>query len=174
MVSIRTNLMALTGQQHQAQAQDNLSTAMERLSSGLRVNGAKDDAAGLAIGNRMTSQITGRTQAMRNANDGVSLTQTAEGALNEVNDIDRLPGKAVNVILGDPSTTVRYADEHSGTTMPADTKLTSLSAACSHIMDADYAEEAARMTKSQILQQTGNSMLTQANHAPQSVLSLLG
>jgi hypothetical protein len=64
MVSIRTNLMALSGQQHQAQAQDNLSTAMGRLSSGLRVNGAKDDAAGQAIGNRPSSQITGRTRSL--------------------------------------------------------------------------------------------------------------
>lgn len=59
---------------------------MERLSSGLRINSAKDDAAGQAIANRMTSQITGLAQAQRNANDGISVAQTAEGALNQVND----------------------------------------------------------------------------------------
>ncbi|WP_340162742.1 MULTISPECIES: flagellin [Halomonadaceae] len=78
-------MMALTGQQHQAQAQDSLSTAMERLSSSLRVNGAKDDAAGQAIGNRMSSQITGQAMAQRNANDGISMSQTAEGALDQIN-----------------------------------------------------------------------------------------
>lgn len=86
MVSIRTNLMALTGQQHQTNAQSTLSTAMERLSSGLRINGAKDDAAGQAISNRMTSQVTGRAMAQRNANDGISVSQTAEGALGQIND----------------------------------------------------------------------------------------
>ncbi|MEI7211017.1 flagellin FliC, partial [Pectobacterium carotovorum] len=59
--------------------------AIERLSSGLRINSAKDDAAGQAIANRMTAQVKGLTQAARNANDGISLTQTAEGNLNEIN-----------------------------------------------------------------------------------------
>src|SRR5690554_4037336 len=59
---------------------------MERLSSGLRINSAKDDAAGQAIANRMTAQITGLAQAQRNANDGISLAQTAEGSLSQIND----------------------------------------------------------------------------------------
>ncbi|ATJ84650.1 flagellin [Halomonas beimenensis] len=86
MASIQTNLPALKGQQHQSRASNTLSTAMERLSSGLRVNGAKDDAAGLGIDNRMTSRINGHAQVQRNANDGVSLAQTAHGALDQINE----------------------------------------------------------------------------------------
>ncbi|PWV68832.1 hypothetical protein [Halomonas sp. A11-A] len=86
MSVINTNLTALKGQSGLSRTQGQLSTAMERLSSGMRVNGAKDDAAGQAIGNRMTSQINGRGMAQRNANDGVSLSQTAQGALDQVNE----------------------------------------------------------------------------------------
>ncbi|GHC30427.1 flagellin [Aidingimonas halophila] len=86
MNAIHTNLAALTSQQHQRQALSEGRTAMERLASGMRVNGAQDDAAGLAIGNRMTSQVNGHAQAQHNANDGISLLQTAEGALSQVND----------------------------------------------------------------------------------------
>jgi flagellin len=78
---INTNIAALTSQRNLNQTSLSLSTSMERLSSGLRVNSAKDDAAGLAISNRMTSQIRGMTVATRNANDGISLAQTAEGAM---------------------------------------------------------------------------------------------
>ncbi|WP_458410861.1 flagellin N-terminal helical domain-containing protein, partial [Citrobacter freundii] len=66
-------------------SQSSLSSAIERLSSGLRINSAKDDAAGQAIANRFTSNIKGLTQASRNANDGISIAQTTEGALNEIN-----------------------------------------------------------------------------------------
>ncbi|EBF4962602.1 flagellin FliC, partial [Salmonella enterica] len=66
-------------------SQSSLSSAIERLSSGLRINSAKDDAAGQAIANRFTSNIKGLTQASRNANDGISLAQTTEGALSEIN-----------------------------------------------------------------------------------------
>src|SRR5690606_31009678 len=83
---INTNITALIGQQNLGRSQSALQTSMERLSSGLRINSAKDDAAGQAIANRMTSQITGLMQAQRNANDGISVAQTAEGALNQVND----------------------------------------------------------------------------------------
>lgn len=86
MSVINTNITALIGQQNLGRAQNDLQTSMERLSSGLRINSAKDDAAGQAIANRMTSQITGLGQAQRNANDGISVAQTAEGALNQVND----------------------------------------------------------------------------------------
>ncbi|QJQ94074.1 MULTISPECIES: flagellin [Halomonadaceae] len=86
MTAINTNLLSLSGQANLKRSQSALTTAMERLSSGMRINGAKDDAAGQAIGNRMTSQINGRSMAMRNANDGVSLSQTAHGALDQIND----------------------------------------------------------------------------------------
>jgi flagellin len=86
MAVINTNITALIGQQNLNKSQSTLSTAMERLSSGLRINSAADDAAGQAIANRMSSQITGLAQAQRNANDGISVAQTAEGALNQVND----------------------------------------------------------------------------------------
>lgn len=86
MPVINTNITSLTTQQGLRQSQSTLATSMERLSSGLRINSAKDDAAGQAIGNRMTSQIRGLAQAQRNANDGVSLGQTAQGALDQVND----------------------------------------------------------------------------------------
>ncbi len=79
---INSNIQSLTAQRNLSSSQASLSTSMQRLSSGLRVNSAKDDAAGLAISDRMTSQIRGLTQAARNANDGISLSQTAEGALN--------------------------------------------------------------------------------------------
>ncbi|WP_322529506.1 FliC/FljB family flagellin [Salinicola sp. LHM] len=86
MAVINTNITSLIGQQNLNKSQSSLQTAMERLSSGSRINSAKDDAAGQAIANRMTSQITGLTQAQRNANDGISVAQTAEGALNQIND----------------------------------------------------------------------------------------
>lgn len=86
MSVINTNIMSLVAQQNLGKSQDALTTAMERLSSGLRINSASDDAAGQAIANRMSSQITGLGQAQRNANDGISIAQTTEGALNQVND----------------------------------------------------------------------------------------
>lgn len=86
MSVINTNITSMIGQQNLSKSQNALQTSMERLSSGLRINSAKDDAAGQAIANRMTSQITGLATAQRNANDGISVAQTAEGALNQVND----------------------------------------------------------------------------------------
>lgn len=86
MSVINTNITSMIGQQNLSKSQSALATSMERLSSGLRINSAKDDAAGQAIANRMSSQITGLSQAQRNANDGISVAQTAEGALNQVND----------------------------------------------------------------------------------------
>ena len=88
---INTNISSLTAQRNLSMSQSSLATSMQRLSSGLRINSAKDDAAGLAISDRMTSQIRGMNQAVRNANDGISLAQTAEGALGEVaNNLQRI------------------------------------------------------------------------------------
>lgn len=83
-MGINTNQMSLNAQRQSSTAQAALGTAMARLSSGMRINTAKDDAAGLAIGERMNSQVRGMTVAIRNANDGISLTQTAEGALTNI------------------------------------------------------------------------------------------
>jgi flagellin len=80
--TINTNVNSLTSQRNLSMSQSSLATSMQRLSSGLRINSAKDDAAGLAISERFTSQIRGLNQAARNANDGISLAQTAEGALS--------------------------------------------------------------------------------------------
>src|SRR3954452_127525 len=84
--TINTNLASLNAQRNLNTSQGALSTAMQRLSSGLRVNSAKDDAAGLSIAERMNAQVRGMTVATRNANDGISLAQTAEGALGKVGD----------------------------------------------------------------------------------------
>ena len=86
-LTINTNVASLNAQRNLERTQGDLSTSMERLSSGLRINSAKDDAAGLAISDRMTSQIRGLNQAARNANDGISLAQTAEGAMQESTNI---------------------------------------------------------------------------------------
>ena len=80
---INTNVASLNAQRNLTTSQGQLATALQRLSSGLRINSAKDDAAGLAISERFTTQIRGLNQAVRNANDGISLAQTAEGALAE-------------------------------------------------------------------------------------------
>ncbi|TMN17029.1 flagellin [Pseudoxanthomonas sp. X-1] len=83
---INTNTMSLNAQRNLSASSNDLATSLQRLSSGLRINSAKDDAAGLAISQRMTSQIRGLDQAARNANDGISLAQTAEGALSTIGD----------------------------------------------------------------------------------------
>lgn len=87
MTTINTNVMSLTAQRNLSASQGSLATSMQRLSSGLRVNSAKDDAAGLAISERMNAQVRGLNVAARNANDGISLAQTAEGALGKVGDM---------------------------------------------------------------------------------------
>jgi flagellin len=93
---INTNIASLNAQRNLTSSQSALQTSLQRLSSGLRINSAKDDAAGLAITDRMTSQIRGLNQAARNANDGVSLAQTAEGGLTEVsNNLQRIRELAV-------------------------------------------------------------------------------
>ena len=84
--TINTNVQSLTAQRNLSTSQSSLATSMQRLSSGLRINSAKDDAAGLSISERMSSQVRGLNQAARNANDAVSLSQTAEGALSSITD----------------------------------------------------------------------------------------
>ncbi|MDX9673504.1 MULTISPECIES: flagellin domain-containing protein [unclassified Pseudomonas] len=86
-LTVNTNTTSLNVQKNLNNASSALSTSMQRLSSGLKINSAKDDAAGLQISNRMSSQIRGNTQAIQNANDGISVAQTAEGALQATTDI---------------------------------------------------------------------------------------
>jgi len=101
MTVINTNTAALRAQNGSRVANQSLSVAMERLSTGKRINSAKDDAAGLAIASSMTSSIRGMSQAIRNANDGISLAQTAEGALGEVtNMLQRIRELAVQSASG--------------------------------------------------------------------------
>ncbi|MDV5240036.1 flagellin [Leclercia adecarboxylata] len=303
MSVINTNLLSLTTQNNLNKSQSALGTAIERLSSGLRINSAKDDAAGQAIANRMTAQVKGLTQAARNANDGISVAQTTEGALNEINTnlqrireltvqaqnntnsnddlvsinnevVDRLKeinrisdqtkfngvkvlasDQTLNIQVGandketigislkqiDSSTlfkgvagmsTVTEASTGAdagtigiltnvaavptngataaipaSTTISADllasidkalssvdslrsslgasqnrfestvnnlnSTVTNITAARSRIEDADYATEVSNMSRAQILQQAGTSVLSQANQVPQGVLSLL-
>jgi flagellin len=275
MSVINTNVMSLTAQRNLNASQNDLSTAIQRLSSGLRINSAKDDAAGLAIATRMTSQINGLNQAVRNANDGISMAQTTESALGEVtNNLQRIRELAVESANGTYSTADRAALDvevqqriseinriatkttfngqnvldgslgsvdfqvgaNVGDTVSVDfstidattntlgvngisvtgadatnanaaitavdTALTSVNTARStlgavqnrfqstvanlqsisestassrsQIQDADFAAETAAMSRAQILQQAGVSVLSQANAMPQSVLKLLG
>ena len=85
-MTINTNVSSLNAQRNLTTSKESLAVSLQRLSSGLRVNSAKDDAAGLAIADRMNAQIKGINVAIRNANDGISLAQTAEGALSKVGD----------------------------------------------------------------------------------------
>lgn len=287
--AINTNVLSLQAQRNLSVSHNGMTTAIERLSSGLRINGAKDDAAGLAISTRFTAQINGLNQAVRNANDGISLLQVAEGAMQEsTNVLQRMRSLAVqsangtysdsdrntlndellqlqseldrigtntsfnniNIVNGTYSATgikfqvganadqfisikindirssalhvqkldpVRHAapgvlplpgETTISTIDTATTAITNidsaldiivknraalgaiqnrfeytvsnlsnvsnnLSAANSRILDTDFALETAHLTKYQILQQAGIAMLSQANSAPQSVLSLL-
>jgi flagellin len=101
MSVVNTNVKSLVAQDSLMKVGRSLSTAMERLSTGNRINSAKDDAAGLSISNRMDSQIRGLTMAVKNANDGISLMQTAEGALDEVtNSLQRMRELAVQAVNG--------------------------------------------------------------------------
>ena len=276
---INTNIMSLNAQRNLSTTQSALATSVQRLSTGLRVNSAKDDAAGLAIAERMNTQVRGMNVAIRNANDAISLSQTAEGSLSKINDMgqrmrelavqsanatnsdsDRqnldaeyqalaeeikrnLAGAAFNGtklfataaaltfqvganaattdqitiktenLAGDNSIVevigAAGADAASiGTAAGAsaalgklDTMLATVNskraefgatqnrfeaviqtlqvsaenqtAARSRIMDADFASETASLTRSQVLQQAGTAMLSQANSLPNNVLSLL-
>ncbi|NYT75020.1 flagellin FliC [Halomonas sp. QX-2] len=280
MSVINTNITALIGQNNLSNSQSMLAKAQERLSSGLRINSASDDAAGQAIANKMSAQIKGMDQASRNASDGISLVQTMEGGLDQVNDnlqrirelavqgandtnteedraaitteineriaeIDRVAGStnfngtdllasgggadlsiqvganttdndvisvsvfdatsvnlgvsgAAAAVSGAGGTNANFqalitAVDDAVETLDTEratlgatlnrfdsvidnlaTTNTNLSEARSRIEDADYAVEVSNMTRANILQQAGTSMLAQANQTPQSVLSLLG
>lgn len=272
---IGTNVSSISAQRQLNKTNSGLTTALERLSSGLRINSAKDDAAGIAIASRFTAQINGYNQGVRNAQDAISLSQTAEGAINEIStnvqrirelavqssnatntstdrtalneevkvlfaEIKRIAGGADfngKKILGASAgalefhvgantgandkitvTTVNLStnatltalsgkgieDATSAQTMitnadallvtlnneraklgavqnrfdsvirAGETTVENLSAARSRIQDADFAKETANLTRFQILQQAGVSVLSQANALPQSVLGLLG
>ena len=107
-LTINTNINSLNAQRNLGASQMSLATSMQRLSSGLRINSAKDDAAGLAIADRMNAQIKGTNVAIRNANDGISLAQTAEGALATVTDaLQRMRELAVQAQNGTNGTTDR-------------------------------------------------------------------
>jgi len=277
MQVINTNVLALNAQRNASASQGALATSIQRLSSGLRVNSAKDDAAGLAIANRMDAQVRGMNVAIRNANDGISLAQTGEGALGKVTDMlqrmrelavqsanatnsssDRsslnseysqlaseitrtLGATAFNgtsllntaatlsfqIGAGTSSVTDQIAINLSDMTSTSGSLATAVAstsgistasaatsamtaidnaldqvnsaratfgamqnrfesvisnlkvasenqtAAKSRIIDADFAQETANLTRAQILQQAGTAMLAQANAAPQGVLSLL-
>ena len=104
-MTINTNVVSLNAQRNLSMSQSSLATSMERLSSGLRVNSARDDAAGLAIASRQTAQIRGINVAIRNANDGISLAQTAEGALATMTDaLQRMRELAVQAQNGSNGT----------------------------------------------------------------------
>lgn len=278
---INSNISSLNAQRRLGESQDSLNTSLQRLSSGLRINSAKDDAAGLYFASRLTSDIRGQTQAARNAGDGISLAQTAEGALGQIsNNLQRIREIAIQAssdTVGDTSglqkevdqltqeisrivqttnfngklllsgsttlsfqvgasgaasnqisiTSVDIASSASGlqtsyaasltatgtvdisTTAKASGELANLSkgidnvnkaratfgavqnrfeavisglqsstenlsSARSRIQDADFAAETASLTRAQILQQAGVSVLAQANTLPQAALSLLG
>ena len=107
---INTNIASLNAQRNLNASQSEANVALERLSSGLRINSAKDDAAGLAISTRFQAQITGLNMAQRNANDGISLAQTAEGALDEVTtNLQRIRELAVQSANATNSTSDRQA-----------------------------------------------------------------
>ena len=110
MASINTNVSSLNAQRSLASTANTLSTSMARLSSGMRVNSAKDDAAGLAIAERMQAQTRGMNAAVRNANDAISLSQTAEGALGSIsNNLQRMRELAVQSASGTNSSSDRVA-----------------------------------------------------------------
>lgn len=260
---INTNIASLNTQRNLSSSQSALNTSLQRLSSGLRINSSKDDAAGLAIATRMDAQYRGMNVAMRNANDAISFAQTAEGGLAKQTDalqrmrelavqsangtnstgdrtnldaefqqlkaeITRIGtdtkfnstavfgGSAVSFQIGaDSGQTISVAAVTSGTIAgditslanantalgAIDTALDAVNttratlgavqnrfesvvanlavsaenqaAAKSRILDADFAQETANLTRGQILQQAGTAMLAQANQLPSGVLALL-
>jgi len=264
MSAINTNINSLNAQRNLAGTALSLSTSMQRLSSGLRVNSAKDDAAGLAIAERMNAQTRGMNVAIRNSNDAISLAATAEGALGAIsNNLQRMRELAVQAsngtnagsditaldaefkLLAAENTRVAGATKFNGTAVIAattfqfqvganagdtisvtgaaavftsaslgatnvtanaelaklDTDIDNINttratwgatqnrfesvisnlrvssensaAARGRIMDADYAQETANLSRAQVLQQAGTAMVAQANQGPQGVLALL-
>ncbi len=276
-IVVNTNIASLNSQRNLSQSSESLATSLQRLSSGLRVNSAKDDAAGLAISQTLTSSIRGNNQGIRNANDGISVAQTAEGAMGQIgNNLQRIREIAVQASNGSVADTNRsqlqkevdqltqeisrivqttnfngtklltsgqsitfqvgasgssdnqvvasgvemsglnsFATSLSGVTtidvttsgaasaalgkMDSDINTVSntraqlgalqnrfqavvanmqnyvenLTSSNSRIMDTDFASETANLTRNQILQQAGTSILGQANQLPQAALNLL-
>jgi flagellin len=264
-LTINTNLQSLNAQRNVTTNQMSLATSIQRLSSGLRINSAKDDAAGLAIADRMNAQIRGTAVAIRNANDGISLAQTAEGALATVTDalqrmrelaiqaqngtngtsdranldteyqalsseITRLAAQtkyngsaivgasagaqvfqvganngdtltitttAVTTVAGDLTTSANASTAVAALDTALNTITTNRAtygaaisrfgfaianlqvtnenqtAARGRIMDADFAQETANLSRAQVLQQAGTAMIAQANALPNEVLALL-
>ena len=120
-LTVNTNVASLTSQRNLGGSQDMLKTSLERLSTGLRINSAKDDAAGLAISERFSAQIKGLNQGVRNANDGISLAQTAEGALGEVtNNLQRIRELAVQASNTTNTATDRAALQNEVTALVAE------------------------------------------------------
>jgi len=139
---VNTNVGSLNAQRQLAGTTKDMSTAMERLSSGKRINTAADDAAGLAISTRMTSQVKGLNMAIRNANDGISLTQTAEGAMQEVTDmLQRMRELAVQASSGAASDSDRTALNNEVTQLKAEIDRVSSSTRFNNvaILDGTYA-----------------------------------
>ena len=126
MISVNTNVSSLNAQRNLSASGSDLATSMERLSSGMRINSAKDDAAGLQISNRLTSQVNGLAVAQRNANDGISMAQTAEGAMSEsTNILQRMRELALQSANGSNSDTDRDALQQEVTALQ--TELTRIS-----------------------------------------------
>ena len=120
-LTINSNLASLNAQRNLRKTERTLSTSMTRLSSGLRINEASDDAAGLAISEKLRAQVRGLAQAQRNANDGISLIQTAEGALNETSDmLIRIRELAVQASNGTLGTSERAAINNEFTALQAE------------------------------------------------------
>ena len=197
---IQHNIMAMNAYRNYTNNTSALSKNLEKLSSGYKINRAGDDAAGLAISEKMRAQIAGLEQAQDNAKSGISLVQTAEGALQEVHDmLNRM------VTLADQSANGTYDNEtdranlqqeldqlkteidriadssnYNGIQNRLDHTINNLSVTTENIQDAestirdtDVAEEMMAYTKNNILVQSAQAMLAQANQVPQGVLQLL-
>jgi flagellin len=194
---IQTNMEAFNAHRNLVSTSEGIGKAMERLSSGYRINRAADDAAGLAISERLKAQVKGIGQAQRNVQDAVSVVQTAEGALNDGETI-----AVATVSLGEAvkaeafefgsEEDLKQIDEAIETVSSQRAEFgavqnrlehtlnnlsvyqENLSASESRIRDVDMASEMVEFTKLQILQQAGTSMLAQAQQSGSSVLKLLG
>ena len=127
MSVINTNISALSAQASLRRTTIDSSTSMERLSTGIRINSAKDDAAGLAISTRMTANIRGMAAAIRNSNDGISLTQTAEGSLSAIqNNLQRIRELAVQSANSSNNSTDRAALHAEALALPIEMEIRSV------------------------------------------------
>ena len=141
---INTNIASLNAQRNLTTSQSSLATALQRLSSGLRINSAKDDAAGLAISERMTSQINGSNQAARNANDGISLAQTAEGDLSQIsNNLQRMRDLSVQSANATNSASDRAAIQNEITQLSAEIDRVAQSSSFNgvHLLDGSFTSQ---------------------------------